>query len=516
MGTFQNPSVLGGRFCNFFQLLQQFQTSEMKTAVWYTSSLFVIFVYLYVYLVQFIRGEEVLISPRNISPLQRIVKDRPRSVAAAESVQPLDFNYHNYEVMSAWLKQFSAVNSNLTALYSIGKSVQGRDLWVMVVSSSPWKHLKGRPDVKYVANIHGNEAVSREMALHLIEYLAVGYKENDYVRWLLDNTRVHIMPSLNPDGFEVAREGTCSGGQGRYNARGFDLNRNFPDYFKANTKRMQPETEAYKEWISKIQFTLSAGLHGGALVASYPFDNAPNSGSTVSLTPDDDVFKHLALTYATNHPTMHQGVACKSGSPSFPNGTTNGAGWYPLIGGVQDYSYVWAGTMEITVEMSCCKYPPAAELPNHWLEHRQSLVSFLGESQRGVRGFVTDPTGRPLENVAVKIKGRDAPFQTTKYGEYWRILLPGYYRVEAYKEGFDPAEAEFLVAGHHVAELNLTLFKRVESRQDEDDDNDTGPSYYSNGFIANKQSITHPPGGISGLLSTLRSQFDQMLNSFFG
>ena len=39
----------------------------------------------------------------------------------------------------------------------------------MVVSSSPWKHLKGRPDVKYVANIHGNEAVSREMALHLIE-----------------------------------------------------------------------------------------------------------------------------------------------------------------------------------------------------------------------------------------------------------------------------------------------------------------------------------------------------------
>lgn len=39
----------------------------------------------------------------------------------------------------------------------------------MVVSSSPFKHMKGRPDVKYVANIHGNEAVSREMTLHLIE-----------------------------------------------------------------------------------------------------------------------------------------------------------------------------------------------------------------------------------------------------------------------------------------------------------------------------------------------------------
>ena len=63
----------------------------------------------------------------------------------------------------------------------------------------------------------------------------------------------------------------------RYNARGFDLNRNFPDYFKQNNKRSQPETEAVKEWIAKIQFVLSGNMHGGALVASYPFDNTPNS-----------------------------------------------------------------------------------------------------------------------------------------------------------------------------------------------------------------------------------------------
>lgn len=63
----------------------------------------------------------------------------------------------------------------------------------------------------------------------------------------------------------------------RYNARGFDLNRNFPDYFKQNNKRGQPETDAVKDWISKIQFVLSGSLHGGALVASYPYDNTPNA-----------------------------------------------------------------------------------------------------------------------------------------------------------------------------------------------------------------------------------------------
>lgn len=38
----------------------------------------------------------------------------------------------------------------------------------MVVSSSPYEHMIGKPDVKYVANIHGNEAVGRELMLHLI------------------------------------------------------------------------------------------------------------------------------------------------------------------------------------------------------------------------------------------------------------------------------------------------------------------------------------------------------------
>jgi len=504
----------------------------MKTAVWYTSTFVVVFVYLYVYLIQYIRGAEIrpaalplrapASSPSIWTSKIAAAQQPPPSLTQQNVIAPpppLDFNYHDYERMTDWMKHMSAAYPTLTALYSIGKSVQGRDLWVMVVSVSPFQHMKGKPDVKYVANIHGNEAVSREMALHLIEYLVKNYNEDHYVRWLLDNTRIHILPSLNPDGFEVAREGTCQGGQGRYNGRGFDLNRNFPDYFKQNTKRLQPETEAYKEWIAKIQFTLSAGLHGGALVASYPFDNTPNSvyqafSSTPSLTPDDDVFQHLATTYAQNHPSMHLGLPCKPGSPSFLNGTTNGAGWYPLTGGAQDYSYVWAGTMEITVEMSCCKYPPAAELPGHWNDHRQPLVTFLGEAHRGVRGFVFDANGRPLENVAMKIKGRDAPFQTTKHGEYWRILLPGYYRIEAYKDGFEPVEEQVQVLDNRVAEINMTLFKVFDANGDGfNGAPSSAQSSLQSNAIAAKQDA--PIGiGLGGLLGTIRSQLDNIKNLF--
>ncbi|XP_055711754.1 carboxypeptidase M isoform X3 [Phlebotomus papatasi] len=389
----------------------------------------------------------------------------------------LDFVYHNHEEMTRFLRATSARYPNLTALYSIGKSVQGRDLWVIVVSASPYEHMLGKPDVKYVANIHGNEAVGRELMLHLIQYFVTSYTTDPYIKWLLDNTRIHILPSLNPDGYAVSKEGTCDGGQGRYNARGFDLNRNFPDYFKQNNKRGQPETDAVKEWISKIQFSLSGSLHGGALVASYPYDNTPNSmppkkgicrssalcslfqsyASSPSLTPDDDIFRHLSLTYASNHAKMSRGVACKTSSPSFENGITNGAAWYPLTGGMQDYNYIWYGCMEVTLEVSCCKYPPAHELRKYWDDNQLSLVKFLAEVHRGVQGFVTDSSGTPIEKASLKIKGRDVGFQTTRYGEFWRILLPGVYKLEVYADGFIPREVDFMVVDQHPTLLNVTM-----------------------------------------------------------
>lgn len=52
-----------------------------------------------------------------------------------------------------------------------------------------------------------------------------------------------------------------------------------------------------------------------------------------SITPDDDVFKHLATVYADTHLTMHKGEVCEIGE-KFEGGITNGAAWYPLTGAV--------------------------------------------------------------------------------------------------------------------------------------------------------------------------------------
>ncbi|XP_046965552.1 carboxypeptidase M isoform X3 [Vanessa cardui] len=434
-------------------------------------------------------------------------------IESRENGPELEFKYHDHEEMTRYLRAISARYPALTALYSIGKSVQGRDLWVMVVSASPYEHMIGKPDVKYVANIHGNEAVGRELLLHLIQYLATAYETDTYIKWLLDNTRIHLMPSMNPDGFLISREGQCDTIHGRHNARRYDLNRNFPDFFKTNTKQPQPETEAVKEWISKIQFVVSGSLHGGALVASYPFDNTPSANNiinavfqnyahTPSIAPDDDVFRHLALVYSNNHAKMSRGVSCTSGSSRFEKGITNGAAWYPLTGGMQDYNYLWHGCMEITLEISCCKYPPAHELNKYWQDNKQSLIKFLAEAHRGAHGFVMDENGNPIDRASIRVKGRDVTYHTTKYGEFWRILLPGTYKLEVAAEGYLPQEVEFFVIESHPTLLNVTLHsaKRI----------DGGP-YYRPPSLPPR-----PPPATSGLFSTLTNSINSFVSNIFG
>lgn len=61
------------------------------------------------------------------------------------------------------------------------------------------------------------EAVGRELSLALVEYLLNAYKTNPRIKQLLDSIDLHILHSMNPDGFEKASQ-VCTGLDGRYNA----------------------------------------------------------------------------------------------------------------------------------------------------------------------------------------------------------------------------------------------------------------------------------------------------------
>lgn len=120
------------------------------------------------------------------------------------------FVHHNTADIEVFVKRISREYPSITRLYSVGKSVNGKDLWVLEITKNPGKHTFGVPEFKYVANMHGNEVVGREMLVLLTQLIVENYKLNDRITKLVDTTRMHFMYSLNPDGYDISTEGRCS------------------------------------------------------------------------------------------------------------------------------------------------------------------------------------------------------------------------------------------------------------------------------------------------------------------
>ena len=293
--------------------------------------------------------------------------------------------------------------------------------------------------MKWVANMHGNEAVGRQLVMFMSQYLLENYGTDERVTRLVNTTDIWLMPSLNPDGFAAGKEGECdgmySGGQGRENANHKDLNRDFPDQFRDGhsmedlVRGRQPETLAMMTWIVSNPFVLSANLHGGSVVASYPFDDSKSHvmSGRVSAAPDDALFKHLAHVYANNHATMHRGNICPG--DHFKEGITNGAQWYDVPGGMEDFNYLHSNCFEITMELSCCKYPMGSKLPEEWRNNKEAMMKYMEAVHIGVKGVVKDEAGYPIYLASVQVQGIDHNVTTTEQGEYWRLLVPGTYTV---------------------------------------------------------------------------------------
>ena len=94
--------------------------------------------------------------------------------------------------------------------------------------------------------------------------------------------------------------GDVNGISGRANAQGVDLNRNFPDQFftTSQNKVQQPETLAIMKWLKAYPFVLSANLHGGSLVANYPYDDTKSGHSVYSKCPDDAAFIMISEAFS--------------------------------------------------------------------------------------------------------------------------------------------------------------------------------------------------------------------------
>ncbi|MBN4056756.1 immune inhibitor A [bacterium AH-315-J21] len=260
--------------------------------------------------------------------------------------------YETFSEIVAHIDSTVAANpSIMTAKFSIGQSLEGRDLWVVKISNNPTVD-EDEPEILLASLMHSREPAGAAVTLAVMDYLVSNYGSDPFVTNLVDTREIFILPVVNPDGY-VYNELTNPGGGGlwRKNRRpigvdtGVDLNRNHDSHWAYNdigsspvpssqTYRgtapfSEPETQALNAFILSRNFSVIHNHHSYSNLELWPL------GYDRFYSVDEDVFQAIGDSLTQD------------------NGYVPSIGWdlYPTNGEADDWAYTALNIPSFTVEI---------------------------------------------------------------------------------------------------------------------------------------------------------------------
>ena len=202
------------------------------------------------------------------------------------------YQVYSYEQMQSDIRELERMHPQLITSYSIGKSVEGRDI-------TAFDFGKGDRRIIMCGAMHAREYIATIFLMYLADRYAYGYLMDEYldgysIRTALDEVTFTFIPMMNPDGTNIVQNGfdaaqdpeavasmptTEWGGEERWeswkaNANGVDLNRNYPidwgptGYTQPSSagyagpyENSEPETQAMVKLIDETDFSILASFH---------------------------------------------------------------------------------------------------------------------------------------------------------------------------------------------------------------------------------------------------------------
>ena len=227
------------------------------------------------------------------------------------------YEYHTYQELTDELHSLQANHSDIMALTSIGKTYEGRDLWMVKLSDNVDQE-ESEPGVLFMGAHHGNEWPGFEICLFFIRYMVEQYENTSVpeVQEAINTTQIFLIPMVNPDGVVADTRKNCAPNHGPFGHRssvtsyGVNLNRNYDDpWFLAylfplrfylpiiladssfNYRGPYPfsenETKAVKNFAEAHALYFSISYHSYGEFIVYPWMY------TTKQTPDEPLFRSV-------------------------------------------------------------------------------------------------------------------------------------------------------------------------------------------------------------------------------
>jgi murein tripeptide amidase MpaA len=142
-----------------------------------------------------------------VSTATSLVGAAPAAATAPADFPSYDSGYHTYAEMVTEINAAQTAHPDIVQVRSIGKSYQGRDIWVAKVSDNVGTD-ENEPEVMFDSMTHAREHLSLEQDLALLRWLTDGYGTDSRITDIVNTREIWIVFMVNPDGAEYDLTGS--------------------------------------------------------------------------------------------------------------------------------------------------------------------------------------------------------------------------------------------------------------------------------------------------------------------
>ncbi|MDZ4663020.1 MAG: M14 family zinc carboxypeptidase [Pseudomonadota bacterium] len=348
-------------------------------------------------------------------------------------VENVDEDYKSPDEIEALLKDYSSRYPGITKLVSIGKSLEGRDIWALKISDNPDVHEVGEPAILFNGMHHAREVMTPEVPLDLIEVLINNYLSDDVLTRWVNSYEIWVVPMLNVDGNNKV---WTEDNWWRKNTRGgygVDINRNYPygwascngsssnkntDTYRGESPGSEPETQALMGLVAQIRPVFDISFHSYGELVLYPYGCDGQRVETASVV--EPIGQELASR-----------IKSDSGGGTY----TAGVPWEILYGVDGDdisWMYHEYQVIPFVIELNQDFQPEYGKYRDATVKKLRSAWTLLFKrlEEAGFYGQVID-NNLPVKNATLKISGEKytQSYRVNPDGTFFIILNPGVYKL---------------------------------------------------------------------------------------